>query len=112
VKPSCDNFSHSSINDFGTSDETPFMEISSTLLKILLCPVTNKSLTYDKQNQELISEFAGLAYPIVDGIPMLLVDKARKISSNVQYMAKNNENFNKLEQKDKDIVANKSIEVA
>ena len=89
------------------------MEISSTLLKLLLCPVTNKSLTYDRQNQELISEFAGLAYPIVYGIPILLADKARKISSNVQYMTKNNENLNKLEQEDRNIlIANKSIEVA
>lgn len=58
------------------------MEISSELLKILVCPVTKEALTYDKESQELISESAGLAYPILDGIPMLLVDKARKINNN------------------------------
>lgn len=56
------------------------MEISSELLKIIVCPVTKKSLKYDRQSQELISEDAGLAYPIKDGIPILLIDKARKIN--------------------------------
>lgn len=56
------------------------LELSSDLLKIIVCPVTKKSLKYDRQAQELISEEAGLAYPIKDGIPILLADKARKIS--------------------------------
>lgn len=59
------------------------MEISSELLKILVCPVTKKSLQYDKHNQELISTEAGLAYPVKDGIPILLVERARKISKGV-----------------------------
>lgn len=58
------------------------MEISSELLKILVCPVTKEALTYDKESQELISESAGFAYPILDGIPILLIDKARKINNN------------------------------
>jgi uncharacterized protein YbaR (Trm112 family) len=56
------------------------IELSSELLKIIVCPVTKKSLKYDRQAQELISEEAGLAFPIKDGIPILLVDKARKIA--------------------------------
>lgn len=55
-------------------------DLSSTLLKILVCPVTKKSLRYDRVTQELISDEAGLAYPVRDGIPMLLVERARKIA--------------------------------
>lgn len=58
------------------------MEISSELLKILVCPVTKEALIYDKDAQELISESAGLAYPIRDAIPILLVDQARRINKN------------------------------
>jgi uncharacterized protein YbaR (Trm112 family) len=57
------------------------IEISSELLKILVCPVSKKPLKYDKETQELISEDAGLAFPLKDGIPILLLDKARKISN-------------------------------
>lgn len=54
--------------------------ISSELLKVLTCPVTGGSLKYDRENNELISEEAGLAYPIIEGdVPILLVDQARKI---------------------------------
>jgi uncharacterized protein YbaR (Trm112 family) len=58
------------------------MELSSALLKILVCPLTKASLIYDRDAEELISEAAGLAYPIRDGIPILLVDQARKINKN------------------------------
>lgn len=58
------------------------MEISSELLKLLVCPVTKEDLIYDKDAQELISEGAGLAYPIRDAIPILLVDQARRINKN------------------------------
>ena len=56
------------------------MEISNSLLKILVCPVSGDKLIYDRHNRELISEAAGLSYPIIDNIPILLADKARKIS--------------------------------
>jgi uncharacterized protein YbaR (Trm112 family) len=49
------------------------------LLEILVCPVTKAPLTYDRENNELISPKAGLAYPIRDGIPIMLPDEARKI---------------------------------
>lgn len=58
------------------------MEISNELLKVLVCPVTKGPLVYNKQNQELISELAGLAFPVRDGVPMLLVDEARKVNKN------------------------------
>ena len=45
----------------------------------LICPQTHATLRYDAEAQELVSENAGLAYPIRNGIPVMLVDEARKI---------------------------------
>jgi uncharacterized protein YbaR (Trm112 family) len=53
--------------------------IDPKLLEILVCPLTKGPLHYDREAQELISEQAGLAYPIRDGIPIMLVDEARQI---------------------------------
>ena len=52
----------------------------SRLLEILVCPVTQCALRYDASHQELISDKAGLAFPIREGIPIMLVDEARKIN--------------------------------
>lgn len=49
------------------------------LLEILVCPVTRETLTYDSDKEELVSKAAGLAYPIRDGIPILLPDEAREL---------------------------------
>ncbi|MCS6945422.1 MAG: Trm112 family protein [Sutterellaceae bacterium] len=49
------------------------------LLEILVCPITKGPLEYDKARQELISRAAGLAYPIRDGIPVLLESEARRL---------------------------------
>ena len=49
------------------------------LLQILVCPVTKGPLVYEKDNNELISKSAKLAYPIKDDIPILLEDEARKL---------------------------------
>jgi uncharacterized protein YbaR (Trm112 family) len=54
-------------------------DIDPKLLEILVCPLTKGSLRYDRAAQELISEEAGLAYPIRDGIPIMLVDEARPL---------------------------------
>ena len=54
-------------------------EIDPKLLEILVCPLTKAPLRYDREAQELISEEAGLAYPIRDGIPIMLVDEARRM---------------------------------
>ena len=59
-------------------DHTP-MDVDPKLLEILVCPLTKGPLRYDAQRQELISEQAGLAYPIRDGIPIMLIDEARKL---------------------------------
>jgi uncharacterized protein YbaR (Trm112 family) len=50
------------------------------LLKILVCPVTKGALTYHQESNELISRSAGLAYPIKDGIPVMLEVEARKLT--------------------------------
>ena len=54
-------------------------DIDPKLLEILVCPLTKGPLRYDREAQELISEEAGLAYPIRDGIPIMLVDEARPL---------------------------------
>ena len=51
------------------------------LLEILVCPLTKTSLDYDAERQELISRAAGLAYPIRDGIPIMLPEEARKLDA-------------------------------
>ena len=54
--------------------------MDNKLLELLVCPVTKGPLVYDKQKEELISKSARLAYPIRDGIPVMLEDEAREIS--------------------------------
>ena len=50
------------------------------LLQILVCPITKGPLTYNKATNELVSKSARLAYPIKDGIPVMLEDEARKLA--------------------------------
>lgn len=54
-------------------------EVDPKLLEILVCPLTKGPLDYDREAQELISRKARLAYPIRDGIPIMLVDEARQL---------------------------------
>lgn len=53
--------------------------VDPKLLEILVCPVSHRPLRYDRERQELVSEAAGLAYPIRDGIPIMLADEARTL---------------------------------
>ncbi|MEM6780479.1 MAG: Trm112 family protein [Pseudomonadota bacterium] len=53
--------------------------VDPKLLEILVCPLTKVPLRYDTDKQELLSDQAALAYPIRDGIPIMLVDEARKM---------------------------------
>lgn len=53
--------------------------VDPKLLEILVCPLTKTTLRYDAEAQELISDQAGLAFPIRDGIPIMLVDEARRL---------------------------------
>jgi uncharacterized protein YbaR (Trm112 family) len=56
------------------------MEPDRKLLEILVCPLTKGPLRYDRDKQELVSLQAGLAYPIRDGIPIMLAGEARELS--------------------------------
>lgn len=53
--------------------------VDPKLLEILVCPLTKQTLIYDRQKNELVSEKAGLAYPIRNGIPIMLVEEARQL---------------------------------
>ena len=65
------------------SDEQPTPsvdEVDPALLEILVCPQSHGRLVYEKHQKELISAAAGLAYPIRDGVPIMLADEARELS--------------------------------
>ena len=57
------------------------MPISDELLSILVCPQCKKELTYDRAAEKLICAACGLRYPIVDDIPVMLVEEAERIES-------------------------------
>ena len=53
--------------------------VDPRLLEVLVCPVTRGRLTYDRDRQELVSKSAKLAFPIRDGVPVMLAEEARKL---------------------------------
>lgn len=55
------------------------MSLDPWLLERLVCPATRTPLHYDEERQELVSEAAGLAYPIRDGVPVMLIEEAREL---------------------------------
>ncbi len=59
------------------------MTLDPALLEKLVCPVTRTPLCYDAEANELISEAAGLAYPIREGVPVMLVEEARRLQSSL-----------------------------
>jgi uncharacterized protein len=61
------------------TENSPSTSVDPKLLDLLVCPLTKGPLRYDRARQELVSEQAGLAYPIRDGIPIMLVEEARPI---------------------------------
>jgi uncharacterized protein YbaR (Trm112 family) len=65
------------------ASETPVPEkpdvVDPRLLEVLVCPVTHGPLTYDREKQELVSTSARLAYPIRDGVPLMLPEEARTL---------------------------------
>ena len=63
----------------GNPDQPLAAAIDPRLLEVLVCPLTKTSLEYDRVANELISRKAGLAYPIRDGIPIMLPEEARKL---------------------------------
>lgn len=61
------------------SDPAPNPEPDPRLLEVLVCPVTRTRLDYDRERRELVSRAAGLAYPIRDGVPVMLPEEARRL---------------------------------
>jgi len=65
--------------EIATPEATEPRRVDPRLLEILVCPLTKTTLEYDAERQELISRQAHLAYPIRDGIPIMLTDEARPL---------------------------------
>ena len=61
------------------SDTPPALEVDPRLLEILICPVSHGRLDYDREKNELVSRAARLAYPIRDGVPVMLPGEAREL---------------------------------
>ena len=61
------------------ADEKRQAPLDVRLLEMLVCPLTKEPLEYDREGSELISRKAGLAYPIRDGMPIMLAEEARKL---------------------------------
>lgn len=61
------------------TEAQPSVEVDPRLLEILVCPVTHGTLEYDRAGAELISRSAKLAYPIRDGVPIMLPEEAREL---------------------------------
>jgi uncharacterized protein len=64
-------------------DEADRKKVDVKLLELLVCPLTKGPLTFDRENCELISRVAKLAYPIRDGIPVMLPSEARTLSDGI-----------------------------
>jgi uncharacterized protein YbaR (Trm112 family) len=60
--------------------DTPYAVLDPRLLEVLVCPVTRSALTYDRARGELITKAARLAYPVRDGVPVMLPEEARTLA--------------------------------
>ena len=66
-------------NDTNTPSAAEASGLDARVLELLVCPLTKTTLHYDRDAQELVSEQAGLAFPVRGGIPILLVEEARRL---------------------------------
>ena len=57
--------------------------LDKDLIKMLVCPITKSNLIYDTKNNELISKEAGLVFPIINGVPILILDEARNLKKDL-----------------------------
>ncbi|WP_421788552.1 Trm112 family protein [Hyphobacterium sp.] len=62
------------------TDKSPSKDVDPKLLEVLVCPVSRGPLRYDREKNELVSKQAGLAYPIREGVPIMLPEEARELS--------------------------------
>ncbi|MDB5495165.1 MAG: hypothetical protein JWP86_2502 [Phenylobacterium sp.] len=67
------------MSETSDTEAQPPVEVDPRLLEILVCPVTHGTLEYDRAGAELISRSAKLAYPIRDGVPIMLPEEAREL---------------------------------
>ena len=67
--------------DASPSEQGQEPGVDPRLLEVLVCPVSRSALTYDREANELISRAAGLAYPIRNGVPVMLRDEARDLGA-------------------------------
>ena len=86
---------HDHREDEEAANPTGDRDVDPKLLEILVCPLTKTPLRYDRRARELISDQAGLAFPIRNGVPIMLVDEARAldndpVSSGIAAMAERN----------------------
>ena len=65
------------------SSNTEKTPLDKELIKILVCPITKSKLLHDKTNNELISKEAGLAFPIINGVPILIIEEARHLKKDI-----------------------------
>ena len=63
------------------SSNTETIFLDKVLLELVICPITKSKLLYNIMSNELISEKAGLAFPIINGVPILIIEEARSIKS-------------------------------
>ena len=73
--------SHSGSSNGSTNGESHDPGVDPRLLEVLVCPVSRSALTYDRDANELVSRAAGLAFPIRNGVPVMLRDEARDIGA-------------------------------
>jgi uncharacterized protein YbaR (Trm112 family) len=64
------------------SEATPTAMVDSRLLEVLVCPVSRGPLVYDRERGELLCKMSRLAYPIRDGVPVMLPEEARALTEN------------------------------
>lgn len=67
------------MSDASEEPPRPANGVDRKMLESLVCPVTQRPLSYDRERQELVSESAGLAFPIREGIPIMLIEEARQL---------------------------------
>lgn len=68
------------MTETSNAEAQPSVEVDPRLLEILVCPVTHGTLEYDRAKAELVSRSAKLAYPIRDGVPIMLPEEARELA--------------------------------
>jgi uncharacterized protein len=68
------------MTEMSDAEAQPSVEVDPRLLEILVCPVTHGTLEYDRAKAELVSRSAKLAYPIRDGVPIMLPEEARELA--------------------------------